>query len=79
MNEILCNSLNISHYSREIARVAFLYAHCCETEGNKSEAIQWQMKSVDMYNKLLPNRFRTVETIRESDVFDLVVYDNINC
>lgn len=79
LNEVLENSLNLAHYAREVARACFLYAQCCRAQSDQAEAVQWLSKSVEIYNKLTPNRPRTEEDLTESDIFGLVVYDNINC
>ncbi|KAI0110457.1 P-loop containing nucleoside triphosphate hydrolase protein [Nemania sp. FL0031] len=79
LNTMLCNSINYKHNERETAGAAYLFATCCKRLGKHTEARSWLKMSLEIHNALVPSQARMEDNITESDVFGLVIYDNINC
>lgn len=79
LNAVLCNTIDYRYTERETAGAAYLFATCCKRLGKDAEGRSWLKRSVGIHNSLRPNGTRTEDDITESDVFDLVIYDNIYC
>lgn len=72
---ILSNSIDKPTYHRDIARTSYLYAHCLKANGKIAESNQELLRSLKIHNMLRPQYQRTVETLTQEDIAELIPYD----